>query len=123
MNEDLNDDILQLLSRPSTANTTNTRKSRKKVTFSNSVLQKDDENAIFEERSHIKSPQNDTGYVQAVTRNELDISRHEGIYSKQLNRDIDDDELPSFSRSKRADQGYYQNSFNDINGLFQFNDT
>ena len=130
--DDIDDDILQLLSRPSSANTSKRRKSRKKVTFSNaSVLNdvNDDKRSHtvsalpFANNSNISSNEyNDRHPIQSTS---LSLESTKDSTTDLVNDgDKADDILPSFSRSKRVvDQSYNAHSIDDINELFQINPT
>ena len=125
--DDIDDDILQLLSRPSSANTSNRRRSRKKVTFSNASIFNDtnDEkqsNGVSTslQTSNIVGSSNDTN--NAPKSLPIKSTKDDTVLINGGNND--DDILPSFSRSKRVvNQSYNGHSVDDINELFQINPT
>jgi hypothetical protein len=96
--DDITDDILQLLSRPSSANRSKKNRTRKKVTFSNAVINDGhSENNLSSNSSKILVPKEGTS-----------------------DKDNEEDNLRSFSRSKRVDNKY-GTSVDDMNDLFGIN--
>ena len=105
MDDELNDDILELLSRPSSATSRSKKnKTRKKVTFSN-----DD---IVQNRVDINNEIDDN----PSTKLKSDSFRNNDDKSVE-----EEDALPSFSRSVRVGHGYSP-SVDDINDLFRVNE-
>ncbi len=133
------DDILKLLSANTTASR---RKTRKKVTFSNAVLEQsiDDEtygydgggnlsnNALSsysQQRMNIVSDEGEDSIFNMDNTNTSYNSRNKNSIStgRATNNNEDDIALPSFSRSKRVDQSYNtMGRINDISDLFSLND-
>jgi hypothetical protein len=139
------DDILKLLSRPSSANTNSSkRKTRKKVTFSNAVLELgiDDGNnghinegslhthnnvssSHNQQRIKIVSNEGEDSFLNKDNDSSNYNSRNKNVSSIEsaTNSNEDDIALPSFSRSKRVDQSYNtMGRINDISDLFSLND-
>ena len=128
--DDLNDDILQLLSRPSSANASNKRKPRKKVSFSKSILQvTDNRYNTTEGIASSLSTSTATGTTTSARyKKSPPIPSHAlpNNGSKEDNSDavVDNnhdggDNLQSFSRSKRVVDQSYSHNVDDINDLFQ----